>query len=625
MIKKLWAASGLLLAIVLAYPFMAYADSSSDFQDVSGTHWAKEEINSMARLGIVAGYSDKTFKPNKEVTREEFATLITRAFYLELPSEDQKPSFVDVSSSRWSFVAIEAAKEYLTGYYPPSGKAFFDPTGSATREDVAVALVKTLGYQPDDLENENILMWYDDTASVSPNMKTYFALAVEKKLITGYGENSLAPDKPVTRAEATTLLYRAIKGAAADADQSLILNVEAPETVSTPTFYITGDVTKGAQVFINNEQAEVVQGQFRVGFRLKEEGTYTYTVSARIPGGKTQSVTKKVTFAKGAPALEVSGIPEITDKQEIEVRWKVKDENDPNPKVSVNGELQHYSATSARISLKDGSNEVIVVAENSYGQWAKVVKTVVFQGGGPVLEVHNVPQTTNRDTLKISWTVSDKNDYSPKVFVNGEAAGGSTSMTLSLRPGPNTITVKAMNKHGKITEKTFEVRMENSGPVLTVAPIPETTGKESLTLNWTVTDPNYNRVQVYVNNQLISGNSTSIKLTPGPNSIHIKAVNSNSESSEQSFNVTFDPAAPQFTLGYAPESTTSQTITLTWTVSDENDRSPIVYVNDQLISSSMTNVKLTPGVNTFNIVVSNKYGKLTKTTYTVTYTPPVSE
>jgi len=68
---------------------------------------------------------------------------------------------------------------------PRSGKAFFDPTGSATREDVAVALVKTLGYQPDDLENENILMWYDDTASVSPNVKTYFALAVEKKLITG--------------------------------------------------------------------------------------------------------------------------------------------------------------------------------------------------------------------------------------------------------------------------------------------------------------------------------------------------------------------------------------------------------------------------------------------------------
>ncbi len=49
------------------------------------------------------------------------------------------------------------------------------------------------------------------------------------------------------------MLYRVIKNAAGDGKQTLTLNVDAPESTSSPTFYVTGDVTKGAAVSINNE------------------------------------------------------------------------------------------------------------------------------------------------------------------------------------------------------------------------------------------------------------------------------------------------------------------------------------------------------------------------------------
>ncbi|WP_256759455.1 S-layer homology domain-containing protein [Cohnella sp. WQ 127256] len=698
--KRAGMFSVLLLIVTLAFPYLAYAEEGVKFKDVGGTFWAEDEINSMAQLGLVKGYSDNTFKPNKEVTREEFAAIITRAFYLDLPNDSLSPTFMDVTKSRWSYTAIEASKEFLTGYYPPSGKAFFDPTAKATREDVAVALVKTLGYLPDDLKNDQILNLFDDQDDISPNMSTYVALAVENKLINGYNDRTFRPEQPVTRAESAALLYRVIKGAAGDSQQALTLNVEVAETTATPTFYITGDVTKGAKVFINNEEAEVVQGSFRVGFRLNEEGTYKYTVSARLTGGKTQTVTKTVKYEKGAPSLDVKGIPETTDKQTITVTWTAKDGNDSNPVVYVNGDKQYASSGSTKINLVEGDNEITVIAENSSGKSTKVVKHVIFRGNGPVLNVLNVPATTDKDTLKISWSVQDTNDSSPKVYLNGEPQYGTTtivnlkegtntftfkavnsmgkstevtktvvlsggapvlivdplpettnkdlikvswnvkdqndsypkiyvneeqaygtSMNVSLKPGQNKITVKAVNKLGKIAEISSNVTFASSGPTLIIGNIAPTTGKNSVKVTWTVSDNNDSYPKVYINDEQVYGSVTVVSLVPGTNTIKLKAVNSFGAITEESRTIVFEPQGPRLILGYAPESTASQKITLTWTVSDENDNYPKVYVNDKMVYSSSMDVTLNPGVNTFKIVASNSLGKTSEVVYTVMYTP----
>ncbi|MCC3372494.1 S-layer homology domain-containing protein [Cohnella sp. REN36] len=691
--------SALLLMVTLAVPYRASA--AIVFYDVGVSYWAYPQIISMSEVGLIKGYSDNSFKPKKAVTREEFAALITRAFYLDLPDDGAKQTFADVAKSRWSFGDIEAAKDFLTGYYPPSGKAFFDPTASATREDVAVALVKTLGYQPDDLQDEGILDRFYDGDKVSPNMQTYVALAVENKLVTGYEDGTFRPNQGVTRAEAAALLYRVIKGAAGDSQQGLGLNVSVPETTQTPTFYITGDVIKGAKVYINNKEVQVTQGQFREGFRLNEEGTYTYTITARLSGGKTETVTKAVKYEKGAPTLTVNGVPETTDKKTITVTWTVKDSNDPSPVVYVNGQKQYGTSGSAQVNLEDGDNEITVVAENSAGKSAKVVKHVVFQGNGPTLNVMNVPESTDKDTLnvtwtvqdkndpspkvylngqqlygtsttvslregantlsfkavnslgkttevtktvvlngaaptlavdplpattnknsvRVSWTVQDKNDASPKVYVNGEQAYGS-SANVSLQPGANRITVRAVNKQGKSTEKTLEIAFANGGPSLVIQSVPDTTNKKTVTVSWTVSDSNDSNPKVYVNDQQAYGSSATVSLTPGSNTIKFKAVNNAGAATEDTRTIVFEPSAPKLVLGYAPETTSAQTITLTWTVTDDNDSSPKVYVNDQLINySTSLNVTLNPGANPFKLVASNSYGKTTEVFYTVTYTP----
>lgn len=619
MFKKWFAyAASVLLAAALVIPGFAAAADDISFKDVGGTFWAKDEINSLVQLGVLKGYQDNTFKPQAPVTREEFAKIITSAFYLDLPASDAPQTFVDVGRSRWSFASVEAAKDFLTGYYPPSGKAFFDPTGKATREDVAVALVKTLGYQPDDLQDADILDRFYDSEDVSPNLETYVAIAVEKKLLTGYNDYTLKPGNSVTRAEAASLLYRVIKNSAADSGNALTLNVDAPETVASPTFYITGDVTKGADVTINNEKVEVVQGAFRVGIRLEQEGTYTYTISARLAGGKTESVTKKVTFEKGAPTLEVKGIPESSDKQSITVSWTVKDANDSSPDVYLNGRLQY--GNSATVTLEEGDNAITVRAENAAGKSAEVTKHVAFTSGGPVLTVADLPETTDKETISVSWTAKDKNDTSPRVYVNDrEQYYGSTTVTL--KEGVNTIVVKATNSLGKSTTVTKTITFSVGTSTLTVGELPATTDKDSVNVTWSVKDTNDSSPRVYLNGKEQYYSNASVNLEPGPNTITVRAVNKLGKETTVTKTIAFEPPAPTVTLLHAPETTASSSISISWSATDKNDSSLKMYVNDKQTYYTDYTATLQPGENKFKITASNKYGKSTDVVYTVTYAP----
>lgn len=52
------------------------------FKDLSESHWAYEAIESLAEKGIVNGYEDGTFRPDKPITRAEVVTLLNKVIRL---------------------------------------------------------------------------------------------------------------------------------------------------------------------------------------------------------------------------------------------------------------------------------------------------------------------------------------------------------------------------------------------------------------------------------------------------------------------------------------------------------------------------------------------------------------
>lgn len=179
------------------------------FKDVREDHWAYKYIMWMLNRDIVHGIGDDTFNPNGTVTRAEFAKMMVRTLELELYSP-KDPTFDDVQKKNWEYQYVESAKNYLT-YYRTSTGNYFKPSLASVREDMAVALVKALGYQ-DEAVDESILNQFADKDEITPSLRKYVALSVKYGLMKGYPEDNklyFGPMGNLTRAEASTLLYRA--------------------------------------------------------------------------------------------------------------------------------------------------------------------------------------------------------------------------------------------------------------------------------------------------------------------------------------------------------------------------------------------------------------------------------
>ena len=52
----------------------------AQMRDVPPGHWAYQSIEQLVQLGIIEGYPDGTFRPNRTMTRAEFAQAIARAY-----------------------------------------------------------------------------------------------------------------------------------------------------------------------------------------------------------------------------------------------------------------------------------------------------------------------------------------------------------------------------------------------------------------------------------------------------------------------------------------------------------------------------------------------------------------
>ncbi|MCK9479608.1 MAG: S-layer homology domain-containing protein [Firmicutes bacterium] len=120
-------------------------------------------------------------------------------------------TFSDVTPDMWSYNHIEGVKEFLTGYYPAGAQPFFNPQGKAMREDIAYSLVKITGLDKDYLGDTAIFDRFADSDDISPSIKEFVGIAMEKGLIRGYEDSAFRPNQGITRAEAVALLFRALK------------------------------------------------------------------------------------------------------------------------------------------------------------------------------------------------------------------------------------------------------------------------------------------------------------------------------------------------------------------------------------------------------------------------------
>ena len=179
-----------------------------NFSDLTSEHWAYEPIVEMANKGILSGYPDGTFLPNKSITRAEFAKILVLS--LNLKDEENKNNiFDDVDSTHWSYNYVRIASNYLSGYTNGS-QIYFMPDEEAVREDMAVAIVMATNLQNKEY-NLSSLDRFSDKDSISESFKKYVAIAVENNLMRGNANGTFNPKGKLTRAEVSQLMLNTTK------------------------------------------------------------------------------------------------------------------------------------------------------------------------------------------------------------------------------------------------------------------------------------------------------------------------------------------------------------------------------------------------------------------------------
>jgi len=109
---------------------------SVSFTDMT-SHWAQAVVEELAAHNIVSGRTESEYAPNGTITRAEFATLLVQALQLK---GDIKVTFNDVYTNDWYYQYVNVAA--LHGLVSGVGSGQFDPNANITRQDMAIMIMK---------------------------------------------------------------------------------------------------------------------------------------------------------------------------------------------------------------------------------------------------------------------------------------------------------------------------------------------------------------------------------------------------------------------------------------------------------------------------------------------------
>lgn len=141
----------LVLVIAMVLSSMSFAFAST-FSDTAESDY-EEAIETLKALGVIDGYEDGTFKPEKTVTRAEMAKLMVQLLGYGNLTAGQKSSFTD-TQGHWAdaWIAIAAGRGIVVG----TGNGKFTPDATVTYDQVLTMLVRGLGYTDNCNELKNM-------------------------------------------------------------------------------------------------------------------------------------------------------------------------------------------------------------------------------------------------------------------------------------------------------------------------------------------------------------------------------------------------------------------------------------------------------------------------------------
>ncbi len=178
------------------------------FADVDGSHWAYDYIDCLLAKKIVSGYEDGAFRPDSNITREEFVKIAVEAF--AIVSDSSGAAFEDVQNGAWYEYYVQTAAG--AGIVNGIDETHFGTGEMVTRQDLAVMIARVIEAENISIKAIENAPTFTDEADISGYAQEAVKKLAAAGILGGYADGSFNPNGIATRAEVCAILYRMING-----------------------------------------------------------------------------------------------------------------------------------------------------------------------------------------------------------------------------------------------------------------------------------------------------------------------------------------------------------------------------------------------------------------------------
>ncbi len=168
-------------------------------------HWAVDVIDELAQKKIVTARDANHFRPDAAITRGEFSLYVSKMLGLNL--RNIEGTFSDVSSDTPNSNYIEAAQRYgiIKGYQDGT----FQPNKLMTRQEMAAVMKRTYEIKTrSTTDTTDYSIRFTDNADISSWAVDSVKLCSKLGIINGRTDGSFDPFDSTTRAEAVVMIDR---------------------------------------------------------------------------------------------------------------------------------------------------------------------------------------------------------------------------------------------------------------------------------------------------------------------------------------------------------------------------------------------------------------------------------
>lgn len=175
----------------------------SPYTDVPPEHWSAADVEKAGRYGLMTGYGNGAFGLGDSLNRASFVTILSRMFAWEevVPAN---ATYSDCQPGAWYYSAVETARVLGVA----EAGASFRPEEAITRAEMAVMLVKALGYDTLAASAAGYTGPFADVTEYRGYITLAYDIGMTNGVVRTDGRRVFQPQAAASREEAAAMLVR---------------------------------------------------------------------------------------------------------------------------------------------------------------------------------------------------------------------------------------------------------------------------------------------------------------------------------------------------------------------------------------------------------------------------------